>query len=89
MNENKSGSSISLCDRALLKLEGVEDILSFDENSVYLKTSLGNLNVDGSGLHIQNLSLENGSLAVIGRIDGLFYVAEEGKKKKGLFFRKS
>ena len=89
MNENKGKSSISILDRALLQLDGVEDVLSFDESAVYLKTTLGTLNIDGKDLHIQNLSLENGALSVTGRIDGLYYVAEEGKSKKGLFFRKS
>ena len=85
----KNGSNITINDRSSLHLCGVEDVLSFDEHTVYLKTVLGNLNIDGSDLHIQNLSLESGSLSVTGTIDGLYYVAQEGKKKNGLFFRKS
>lgn len=85
----KIGSNITINDRTVLQVNGVEDVLSFDENTVYLKTVLGNLNIDGSDLHIQNLSIESGSLAVTGTIDGLYYVAKEEKKKNGLFFRKS
>ena len=89
MNENKGKSNLSILDRGFLQVDGVEDVLSFDDRSVYLKTALGNLNIDGNDLHIRDLSLENGSLSVTGRIDGLYYVMEEGKKKNGLFSRKS
>lgn len=85
----KSSSNITLNDRSTLHVCGVEDVLSFDENSVYLKTVLGNLSIDGRDLHVKNLSLENGDLDIAGRIDGLYYIDGEEKKKRGLFFRKS
>lgn len=89
MNTDKSGnSSITIEDRSTLNICGVVDILSFDDNSVYLKTVLGNLSIDGSELHIQSLSIESGAIFLTGKIDGLYYVAGENKKKSGLF-RKS
>ena len=80
-------SKIELIDRGALRLDGVEDILSFDEHSVYLKTVQGNLNIDGNDLHITRLCLEEGELALSGHVDGLYYVVQTEKKKGGLFSR--
>ncbi|MBQ8398752.1 MAG: YabP/YqfC family sporulation protein [Clostridia bacterium] len=80
-------SKIELIDRGVLRLDGVEDILSFDEHSVYLKTVQGNLNIDGNDLHITRLCLEEGELVLSGHIDGLYYVIQTEKKKGGLFSR--
>ncbi|MBQ8235544.1 MAG: YabP/YqfC family sporulation protein [Clostridia bacterium] len=80
-------SKIELIDRGVLRLDGVEDILSFDEHSVYLKTVQGNLNIDGNDLHITRRCLEEGELVLSGHIDGLYYVIQTEKKKGGLFSR--
>ncbi len=80
-------SRMELIDRGVLHLDGVEDILSFDEHNVYLKTVQGNLNIDGSDLHITRLCLEEGQLALSGKIDGLYYVMQTEKKRGGLFSR--
>ena len=85
----KTESRIELKDRKELFLDGVADILSFDENAVFLRTVTGDLSVEGEGLHINDLSLEKGTLAISGKIDGLFYLPETQKKKNGLFGRRS
>lgn len=86
--ENKSGGRVTLIDRKELYLTGVTDILSFDENNLYLQTALGALNIDGEELHVGELSLEKGELTLTGRISGLFYENEQ-VKKSGLFGKKS
>ncbi len=89
---NEQGSErglIILKARKELEIDGVEDIFSFDETNLYIKTVLGNLNVDGEGLHIHQLSVEEGKIAVSGKIFGLFYETSEHKKKTGLFGRKN
>ena len=87
-NENgKSGGRVTMIDRKELSLTGVTDILSFDENNLYLSTTLGTLSIDGEELRIGEMSLEKGELTLTGRISGLFY--ENGAvKKSGLFGKK-
>ena len=60
-------------DRRQVELTGVADVDSFDENTVIAYTSLGQLTVRGSGLHIRQLNLEGGSLSVEGQVDSLTY----------------
>ena len=81
--------TIFLKDQKSMDLTGVEDILAFDDRNLYLKTASGCLNIDGENLHIELLSLEEGKLALTGRIFGLFYETGGGKKKSGLFGKKS
>ena len=72
-------------ERTLLEIDGVTDVRGFDENTVLLVTSCGDMTVEGEGLHITHLALEEGCVCVEGRIDGLFYT-DGAKKEKGGFF---
>ena len=90
MNDVKqSGSLIELTDRKELRISGVEDIYSFDENTVCLQTALGELNVDGKSLKLCDLSIQSGIVSITGTIDGCYYVDRQEKKKRGLFGNKS
>ena len=66
-----------------MTLTGVKDVLSFDEETVVLDTSLGRLTVKGSGLHIVNFDTKSGDLSAEGRLYALVYTTEE---KNGGFF---
>ena len=62
-----------LQDRRQLELTGVADVDSFDENTVVAYTSLGELTIRGSGLHIRQMNLESGSMSLEGQVDTLTY----------------
>ena len=53
-NENGKGKII-VTDRHSLLVDGVNNVLSFDEGFVLLSTSLGDLAVEGEYLKIENL----------------------------------
>lgn len=77
---------ILLRDRAYLRLDGVEDVVSFDEQGIILKSCLGSISIDGVGLHITRLSLESGELEIEGEIGGVvFFEPADAPKKRGLF----
>lgn len=78
---------MELRERKQLKLEGVEEVLSFDAQEVLLGTTQGNLAIRGSGLLVSGLSLENGTLEVNGCINSLTY-SSKGTKSKGELFRR-
>ncbi len=84
--EGTKGQNLSLRDRAVLEMDGVQDVQGFDEATVLLRTAQGSMTVEGEGLHITRLDLENGLLTVTGRIDGLFYTGDASAHKKGGFF---
>lgn len=85
-NEEKlrEAHTVVMEGRRKLHLTGVSDVQSFDEELITLETTEGILAVRGEELHVERLSLENGELAVTGKVQMLEY--EEGAPAKGGFF---
>ena len=77
---------IILEEREQLSISGVEEVESFDENTILLTTAQGALEIQGEGLHIEKLSLDGGDLKVEGRVNALLY-GEENRPRGGLFAR--
>lgn len=77
---------VVLEDREQLMISGVEEVESFDENTILLSTAHGGLEVQGEGLHIEKLSLDGGDLKVEGMINALIY-EPQGRQRGGLFSR--
>lgn len=72
---------IVLTDRSRLEITGVEEVESFDENTIIMSTSRGSLIVRGDGLHIETLSLDGGALKVDGTVESLTY--EDVERDRG------
>ena len=73
MDETHLPHKLQLSERKLLTMTGVTEVVSFDESSVVLQTSLGLLIVQGQQLSLKNLSLDGGQVAVDGTISALSY----------------
>ncbi len=73
---------LTLTQRSALTMTGATEVVSFDENAVVLKTTLGTLTIHGKQLQLKNLSLEGGQVAVDGHIAALIY--EEPRPAGGL-----
>ncbi len=85
MDTNTHGMTLN--GRRLLDITGVSDVISFDEVTVVLDTLCGHLTVNGEGLHIHTLSLENGKVTVEGKIDEIIYEDESAPKRRSIFGR--
>ena len=72
--------------REQLSVSGVEEVESFDENTIVMVTSQGTLVVRGEGLHIEKLSLDGGDLKVDGDVDSLTY-EDQGPGRGGFLGR--
>ena len=75
---------ILLEGREQLTVSGVEEVESFDENTIIMTTVKGTLVVRGEDLHIEKLSLDGGDLRVEGVVDSLSY--EDDSRERGGFF---
>lgn len=64
---------LTLNERENLTMSGVTEVVRFDDESIVLRTSLGTLMVQGSGLQLKTLSLDGGQVAVDGNIQALIY----------------
>ncbi len=77
---------VTLVDRKRLEITGVEEVESFDENTIIMSTYQGDLTVRGEELHIETLSLEGGALKVDGKVESLSY-EDRPEGKGGLWSR--
>ena len=89
---DKSGAgekkhSLLLKNRERLTLDGVCEVISFDENAVILRTVLGTVTVEGEGLHVTKLLLDCGEVNVEGKVSALFY-SDRHERGRGGFFQR-
>ena len=79
--------NIILEGRAKLSVSGVEEVESFDETEIVMRTVQGSLSVRGTDLHVEKLSLDTGELWVTGTVSQLDYaeVAPSGSLWARLF----
>ncbi len=73
VNKKLPVHNIILEERKKLSLSGVTDVDHFDENTVLLYTSMGEMTVKGSDLHVNGLSVESGEMTVEGEIKAIIY----------------
>lgn len=73
MDETNLPHKLCLNERRELTMTGVTEVVSFEENAVVLRTSLGTLIVQGNGLQLKTLSLDGGQVAVEGSVSALVY----------------
>ena len=73
--------ALALTERKKLTMTGVAEVVSFDETFVVLKTALGTLVVQGTGLQLKQLTPEGGNVTVEGEISALQY--EQSRQRGG------
>ncbi|MCI8622220.1 MAG: sporulation protein YabP [Provencibacterium sp.] len=78
--------NVILEDRRILTISGVQDIDSYDEQSVVAFTELGELTIKGENLHINKIDVQTGELNIEGEIWELCY-SDLQQKKQGIFSR--
>ena len=64
---------LTLDERRNLSMNGVTEVVSFDDTAVVLRTCLGTLLVQGRELQLKTLTLDGGNVAVEGHISALSY----------------
>ncbi len=94
MNEINTGAqkavahSFSSKAREGMYIDGVSDVISFDEGGVALVTVCGNMAIEGEDLHVTVLNISDGIVELTGRINAMYYFEDKPPVKKGLFRRK-
>ena len=88
-SEIKKEHEIVLVKRTEMSGSGVCEVISFDEESVRLKSLEGELFIEGSEVKIGVLDPERGVVTLSGKIDGFYYTDDEKGEKKGFFSRRS
>lgn len=74
---------IKMLNRKLLEISGVINVESFDSEEFLLETECGFLTITGENLHIKNLNLEQGLVAIEGTVHSTAYLDGAQEKSKG------
>lgn len=76
---------IKMLNRKVLEVSGVLNVESFDSEEFLLETECGFMAIKGQNLHIKNLSLEQGLVAIEGLVHSITYIEGNGQdKSKGI-----
>jgi sporulation protein YabP len=78
--------SVHIDNRARMSVTGVNDVESFHECEIILETEAGVLRIEGEGLHLTKLNLDDGQVMVEGEVTALEY-EDTQPEKTGLFSR--
>ncbi|MDF2502968.1 MULTISPECIES: sporulation protein YabP [Clostridium] len=77
--EDKKGNLV-LENRKKLSITGVNEVVSFNDETIILNTNLGALTVRGSGLKMNKLDVENGDMKITGTINSFAYTGSKNRK---------
>ena len=92
MNETQGGREktaheFSVVGRKKMIIDGVKDVIGFDETGVQLVTYNGDMSIEGSGLHILVLDVDRGVVTPEGRIDSVLYSDPISSEKRSFWER--
>ncbi|MBO6062218.1 MAG: sporulation protein YabP [Clostridia bacterium] len=79
--------SVHMEDRSRLSITGVTEVGCFNEHEVVISTEAGGMLMEGAGLHITKLDLEEGQIIIEGEICAIEYEDEPPAKKGSLLSR--
>ena len=83
MEKQMRHTDLKVKERNKIILNGVCNVIGFDESYVTLDIGEGRVCIEGQGLKIESLSREGGEIEISGRVDGVFY-SKEKRAKGGL-----
>ena len=82
---NSGKHTIQMEEREKIRIGGVLEVLSFDEEGIMMETTCGLLLLKGQGLHVGRLDLEAGEVTVDGMIESITYSDGTFAEKHSLF----
>ena len=68
-----SRHTLNMEEREKVRIGGVLEVLSFDEEGIMMETTCGLLMLKGAGMHIGKLDLDAGDVVIDGSIDSITY----------------
>lgn len=78
---------VHLDNRELLSVTGVRDVGSFNDCEVTLLTDAGGMTVEGAGLHVTKLDLDDGQVVIEGDVCAVVYEEDVPGKRTSLLKR--
>ena len=72
---------VIISDKNKIEIDSVLSVKAFDEESVLLESTLGNICIEGSDLRIENFEKASTKILISGNINGVYYLEKRMKKK--------
>lgn len=81
-NMNVHTHNVSIIDRNVVNITGVNKIESFDNEEFLLETVMGFIDIKGEELEIVKLDIIEGNVSIKGKLNSLVYIENIKKKNK-------
>ena len=75
-------SNLLLENRKKLTINGVIEVINFNENQILLNTDVGTMIIKGQELKMNKLDVQNGDVIITGKLDSFVYTSSKSKVKK-------
>jgi sporulation protein YabP len=75
-------SNLMLENRKKLTINGVIEVINFNESQILLNTDLGTMVIRGQELRMNKLDVQNGDVLITGKVDSFVYTNDKSKVKK-------
>ena len=82
-SQQKTKHDLVIKSRESMSVDGVKEVVSFDEGQVILVTVCGEMTVEGEGLHINILDMDGGVVELNGKVEAVYYTDEKSVQEKG------
>ena len=87
MESGQGKHAVVLKDRKDMRVDGVSEVVSFDEHYVMLKTQCGDMAIEGNDLKIAVLEIDAGIVVLSGTVSGVYYSDEQKKEQRSFVKR--
>ncbi|HSH36798.1 sporulation protein YabP [Schnuerera sp.] len=81
IKESFKNQNILVEDRNKVTITGVEQVESFNDNTIILRTIKGGMVIKGEGLNVGKLNLDDGNVKIDGNINGISYIDKDISQK--------
>lgn len=81
-------SNLTLENRNKLQIDGVIEVIRFNDTEIFLNTELGTLLIKGEELKMNKLDVQKGDVVITGTINSCVYSSKEKSKSGNSIFSK-
>ena len=81
--QERQSHEIRVGMRKEMNVTGVKEVVSFDESCVVLKSTCGEMTVEGNDLRVGTLDTDRGIVSLSGKIDSIYYTDERPTERRG------
>lgn len=75
-SNNLGPQNVIIEERKKLNITSVKDVISFDDETILLDTSLGKMTIKGEALRVTNFNNETGDITAEGQIHAVVYMSQ-------------